>query len=116
MTPADFRNWRLRLGLTQAELASRLGRCRSGISKIEQGRFGDVDRVMVLAMRALEAGLDGEALAAPPGHVMVAVPIEALESAAASDARFIADWRKWQARTAERMTRSAANPEGDPQP
>jgi len=106
MTPADFRNWRMRLGFTQEELARRLGRCRSGISKIEQGRFGDVDTVMVLAMRALEAGLDGEA---PEPKAPTTIRWNASELTVTMTEDGVIE-------VSVPSIRSAATTEGDPQP
>ena len=64
MTPADFRAWRARLGLTQAQAARALDIGRRTILRYEQDPVDPLDeppypipRAIALACKALESGL-----------------------------------------------------------
>ena len=54
MTPSDFRSWRLRLGLTQAQAAEALDMSRAQIANYEAGEYPS-PRTVELACEALEA-------------------------------------------------------------
>ena len=54
MTPAEYKAAREKLGLTQVELASRLGVSRRTIINREQGRL--ITREAALAIKALAKG------------------------------------------------------------
>ena len=54
MTPHDLTLWRVRLGLTQAQAAERLGRHWTMISRYETGRI-DIPRSIELLCEAIEA-------------------------------------------------------------
>ena len=53
MTPADFRAWRKRLGLTQAQAAESLGRSAAWVRKAEAGAI-PIHTVVALACRMIE--------------------------------------------------------------
>ncbi|WP_276940353.1 helix-turn-helix domain-containing protein [Ferrimicrobium acidiphilum] len=52
-----LREFRLRRGLTQAELAKTSGLHRSYLSELERGSTTDAVRYLVLACRALDLGI-----------------------------------------------------------
>lgn len=54
MTPAEFRVWRKRLGLTQAHAAAALGRSKAWVEKAEAGDR-PILRTVQLAMKAVES-------------------------------------------------------------
>jgi transcriptional regulator with XRE-family HTH domain len=54
MDKDQFRRKRKRLGLTQTELAKRLGKSRPQIARYESGEF-PVPKAIELAMKAIEA-------------------------------------------------------------
>jgi transcriptional regulator with XRE-family HTH domain len=53
MTPEEFRAWRKRLGLTQAQAAEALGRSRDWVAAAETGRR-PIDHTVELACWAIE--------------------------------------------------------------
>ena len=53
MTPDDFRAWRKRLGLTQAQAAAALGRSAAWVRKAEAGAT-PIHTVVELACRMIE--------------------------------------------------------------
>lgn len=63
MTPTEFRDWRKRLGLSQARAAEALGLGRSTVEQYDSGKRRDRDepvkipRTVALACAAIEAGL-----------------------------------------------------------
>ncbi len=63
MTPAEFRSWRHRLGLTQSQAAAVLDRSKQWVYNIEAGRLR-VERVVELACWAVEARRMGQQTAA----------------------------------------------------
>lgn len=56
MTPEQFREWRLRMGLTQAEAAELLGKSRRWVQMVEGGHL-PATRILDLACAAIERDL-----------------------------------------------------------
>ncbi len=59
MTGRDLRNRRLHLGLTQRELAERLGMARNTITRYERGFLPTIPKYVDLAVQALVAESSG---------------------------------------------------------
>jgi transcriptional regulator with XRE-family HTH domain len=59
LTGRELRNQRLRLGLTQQQLAMKLGVARNTITRWERGFLPDVPKYVPLALKGLESGFTG---------------------------------------------------------